>query len=198
MVSAEKSGQLSVQCSDVPMATDVRNMGLGAAGIAELVKNPIQEGENSTPNNFHNRNRNFKSSEWRTPSSKLFRNNQKFIIKNSVERNNPKVIVMRISHQNLWSKACVVSALTVMLESRSFCHFTSESNVQWLKTASLSNYIMSILALLVKTECIFTHIILLNRKLTAEKTMQELGVSTFHIIRCLSLNTVNTVQNFRQ
>lgn len=69
---------------------------------------------------------------------------------------------MRISHQNLWSKACVVSALTVMLESRSFCHFTSESNVQWLKTASLSNYIMSILALLVKTECIFTHIILLN------------------------------------
>lgn len=58
---------------------------------------------------------------------------------------------MRISHQNLWSKACVVSALTVMLESRSFCHFTSESNVQWLKTASLSNYIMSILALLVKS-----------------------------------------------
>lgn len=46
------------------MATDVRNMGLRAAGIAELEENPIQEGENSTPNNFnnfHNRNGNFKA-----------------------------------------------------------------------------------------------------------------------------------------
>lgn len=150
-----KIRSLSVQCTDIPMATDVRNMGLGAAGIAELEENPIHEGENSTPNNFnnfHNRNGNFKSSEWRTlDSSKLSRNNQKFIIKNSVERNNPRTIVMRISHQSLWSKASVVSAVTVMLESRSFCHFTGESNVQWLKIASLSNYTMSILALLVKS-----------------------------------------------
>lgn len=62
MVSAEIRSWC-VWHSDVPMETgrDVRNMGLGAAGIAELRENPGGEGESSSPNSFSSRNKPFKS-----------------------------------------------------------------------------------------------------------------------------------------